>query len=206
MAYHSQLARYIPSIVPLISSTFVYLLPSSHTSCVSISRVRAPSVAMANSSPTIPTKGNCPSLPISNHFLGRTMTETHSMKSRNLFISRFANERLKPDFNKAIHIDIWIARPGAYAYRIEYEPLPDWDPSEEDDSKRDIKRVQRLSSLLTRRSLPRSIILPWNHPCASMTRSSPSTVSLSNLSSENGWVRSKTGPNFLKSTQARDTT
>jgi len=38
---------------------------------------------------------------------------------------------LKPDFSKAIHLDIWISRPGAYCYRIEYEPLPPWDPLDE---------------------------------------------------------------------------
>ena len=38
---------------------------------------------------------------------------------------------MKPDFSKSIHIDIWITRPGAYAYKIEYEPLPSWNPLSE---------------------------------------------------------------------------
>jgi len=48
---------------------------------------------------------------------------------------------LTPVFNKAIHIDIWISRPGAYAYRIEYEPLPDWDPIGNGTGSREIKKV-----------------------------------------------------------------
>lgn len=52
-----------------------------------------------------------------------------------------ANFRLTPDFNKSIHIDIWISRPGAYAYKIEYEPLPAWDPLERDDGSHKIEKV-----------------------------------------------------------------
>jgi len=54
---------------------------------------------------------------------------------------QFSNCSLTPDFNKAIHIDIWISRPGAYAYRIEYEPLPDWDPIGDGTGSREIKKV-----------------------------------------------------------------
>jgi hypothetical protein len=48
---------------------------------------------------------------------------------------------LKPDFSTAIHIDIEIKRPGAYAYKIEYEPLPEWDPFNEGNVKMEKARV-----------------------------------------------------------------
>ena len=38
------------------------------------------------------------------------------------------NIKVETRLSKSIHIDIWISRPGAYAYKIEYEPLPQWDP------------------------------------------------------------------------------
>jgi len=64
------------------------------------------------------------------------------MRSRTYQSNGLSNTaRLNPDFNKAIHIDIWISRPGAYAYRIEYEPLPEWDPLEKTNGSREIKAV-----------------------------------------------------------------
>jgi hypothetical protein len=50
------------------------------------------------------------------------------MRFRIIYNRLMLTSSLEPDFSKAIHIDLEISRPGAYAYRIEYEPLPVWDP------------------------------------------------------------------------------
>ncbi|KAE8152417.1 glycogen debranching enzyme [Aspergillus avenaceus] len=43
--------------------------------------------------------------------------------------SAFRGFRLHPDFNKNIHIDIPVIRPGSFAFYIAYSPLPDFSTS-----------------------------------------------------------------------------
>ena len=63
------------------------------------------------------------------------------------FTMMIKNNRLKADFNKAIHIDLWITRPGAYAYKIDYDTLPPWDPFNEMPDRAETKKVRHLQYL-----------------------------------------------------------
>ena len=128
------------------------------------------------------------------------------MRFRNIPLVICSNcHRLKPDFSKSIHIDIWITRPGAYAYKIEYEPLPPWDPLSEYPAE-PIKKVSPCISWLTTRKLPKSITSPSSQLCASMERTCLWLDWLFNLSLVNGLDLSPNGPSSSKSSPAKVTT
>lgn len=116
--------------------------------------------------------------------------------------------RLKPDFSKAIQLDIWIARPGAYCYQIEYEPLPPWDPLDEkpQSTKNKLTRVGPpfILKLMMRNQL-KSTTSPSNLRCVSTVKSYLLQDWQSNLSPRSGWDLSANGQSSSKCSPIRAT-
>src|ERR1700738_426899 len=118
------------------------------------------------------------------------------MLFRNIPLTIWLIVRLKPDFSMAIQLDIWITRPGAYCYQIEYEPLPSWDPLDEkpQSTKDNLTRVvSPLMLKLMRRKPLKSTTSQSNLRCVSRVKSYLLQDWQSNLSLGNGWDLSTNG-------------